>query len=62
MVENREVIRKEANLSGYSGGKLPIYPSTSAKCNMATSNNDNKGNTNFPMRTITLRGTVAGEA
>ncbi|KAA0050629.1 transposon Tf2-1 polyprotein isoform X1 [Cucumis melo var. makuwa] len=54
LVENRELIRNEANLNGFAGGK---YPPQSTANNRGTTNaiNDNKGNTTFPMRTITLR-------
>lgn len=61
MVENREILRKEANFLGYSRGKFPNYPSTDAKTNTVINSSENKGNTTFLMRTITLRGTVAGE-
>ncbi|KAL0540117.1 hypothetical protein IC582_024347 [Cucumis melo] len=54
LVENRELIRNEANLNGFAGGK---YPPQSTANNGGTTNaiNDNKGNTTFPMRTIILR-------
>ena len=61
MVENREILRKEANLPRYSRAKFPNYPSTNAKTNTVINGNDNKGNTIFPIRTITLRGTATGE-
>ncbi|KAA0049858.1 transposon Tf2-1 polyprotein isoform X1 [Cucumis melo var. makuwa] len=55
LVENRELIRNEANLNGFAGGKYP--PQATANNSGVTGNNaiDNKGNTSFPMRTITLR-------
>ncbi|KAL0546676.1 hypothetical protein IC582_016588 [Cucumis melo] len=54
LVENRELIQNKANLNGFAGGK---YPPQSTANNRETTNgiNDNKGNTTFPMRTITLR-------
>lgn len=61
LVNNREIIRGEENLNGYAGGKYPQYPSGNTKSNVNTSTNENKGNTTFPMRTITLRGSTNGE-
>ena len=52
-VENREDIRREANLPGYSGTKLSNSGSGSK-----TSTVGNSGNWNWPMRTVTLRGTA----
>ncbi|KAA0046241.1 Ty3/gypsy retrotransposon protein [Cucumis melo var. makuwa] len=54
LVENRELIRNEANLNGFAGGK---YPPQNTANNRGTTNgvSDNKGNITFPMRTITLR-------
>ena len=60
-VENREIIRREVNLTGYSGGKYPIYPSNTIKPNSPVNTNDNKSGTIFSMRTITLRGVTAGK-
>ena len=31
MVENREIVRRESNLPGYSGAKFPNHPHTIAK-------------------------------
>ena len=59
-VENREGIRREANLPGYSGGKLNSSGS-SIKVNTTVNSGDNKGSMNWPMRTITLRGTSSEE-
>lgn len=61
MVENREVLRKEANLPGYAGAKIINYPHVNAKVNTVTNEQLSKGNTVFPMRTITLRGAPAAE-
>ena len=61
MVGNREIMRREANLLCYSGTKFPNYPYTNAKINTVLNSQENKGNTIFPMRTITLRGSPAGE-
>ncbi|KAA0038942.1 transposon Tf2-1 polyprotein isoform X1 [Cucumis melo var. makuwa] len=53
-VENREIIRNEANLNGFAGGK---YPPQNTANNRGTTNtiSDNKANVTFPMRTIALR-------
>ncbi|KAA0065751.1 transposon Tf2-1 polyprotein isoform X1 [Cucumis melo var. makuwa] len=61
LVENREIIRSEANLEGYNGGKYPASSSSIAKSNIVTNSNDSKSNNIFPMRTITLRGTSTKE-
>ncbi|TYK07935.1 transposon Tf2-1 polyprotein isoform X1 [Cucumis melo var. makuwa] len=61
LVENQEIILNEANLKGYSGGKYSTSSSSIIKSNITASPNDNKGNTIFPMRTITLRENTAGE-
>ena len=55
LVENREIIRGEANLNGFAGGKYPPQAVTNAKATANQSTGDNKGNTSFPIRTITLR-------
>ena len=60
-VENREDIRREANLPGYSRGKLSNSGS-GTKVNTTVNSGDNKGSMNWPMRTITLRGTSSEEA
>ncbi|KAA0032165.1 transposon Tf2-1 polyprotein isoform X1 [Cucumis melo var. makuwa] len=54
VVENREIIRNEANLNSLAGGKY--FPQNTTN-NRGTTNtiSDNKANTTFPMRTITLR-------
>lgn len=56
LVENWEVIHNESNLKGYAGGKYPSPSPTNAKLNLVIASGDSKGNTAFPMRTITLRG------
>ncbi|TYJ97339.1 ty3-gypsy retrotransposon protein [Cucumis melo var. makuwa] len=61
LVENREIIRGEANLNGFSGGKYPPQPSANVKSVVNYSTNDSKGNTLFLIRTITLRSSNAGE-
>ena len=60
LVENREIIYNEASLKGYAGGKYPPQSSTNAKNNTMMNSSDNRGNTIFPMRTVTLR-TTTGE-
>lgn len=55
LMEIKEIIRNEANLECYNGGKYFTPSSSTYKTN------DNKGNTMFPMRTITLRGNTVGE-
>ena len=57
LVENREIIHNEANLKGYAGGKYPPQNSFHNTNTATTNNSDNKGNTLFPMRTVTLRTT-----
>lgn len=59
--ENREIVRREANLHRYSGGKYSLYPSNSNKSNSTTITNDNKTATTFPIRMIMLRGAAFGE-
>ncbi|TYK14463.1 Ty3/gypsy retrotransposon protein [Cucumis melo var. makuwa] len=58
LTENREKIRNEASLKGHNGGKYPFYPSSISKPNNSVSD---KGNTTFPMRTITLKSNPIGE-
>ncbi|KAA0039183.1 ty3-gypsy retrotransposon protein [Cucumis melo var. makuwa] len=58
LTENREKIRNEAGLKGHSGGKYPFYPSSISKPNNSV---NDKGNTTFPMRTITLKSNPIGE-
>ncbi|KAA0036455.1 Ty3/gypsy retrotransposon protein [Cucumis melo var. makuwa] len=56
-----KLIRNEVNLNGFVGGKYP--PQTTANNRGAADNNaiDNKGNTLFPMHTITLRSSSTAE-
>lgn len=56
-VENREDIRREVNLSGYSGVKATNYHN-STKVNANANLGENKGGIGWLMRTITLRGTT----
>ena len=59
-IENREDIRREANLPRYSGGRT-TNPQNSTKTNTNVNTGENKGGMNWPMRTITLRGTSKEE-
>ncbi|KAL0540883.1 hypothetical protein IC582_020904 [Cucumis melo] len=61
LVENREIIRDEANLNGFSGGKYPPQSSVNAKPAANQFTSENKGNTLFPIRTITPRSPNADE-
>ncbi|KAA0048763.1 transposon Tf2-1 polyprotein isoform X1 [Cucumis melo var. makuwa] len=61
LVENRELIRNEANLSSLMSGKYPPQPTICNKATTATATVENKGNTTFPIRTITLRNSNANE-
>ncbi|KAL0545306.1 hypothetical protein IC582_015184 [Cucumis melo] len=54
LVENREIVRNEENLNNLVGGKY-FQQNTVHNRTSANTNSDNKTNTNFPMRTITLR-------
>ena len=59
-VEKREDIRREAKLPGYSGEKT-VSSYSIAKANTNANTGENKGGGNWPMRTITLRGTSKEE-
>ena len=59
-VENKEDICQEANLSRYSGEKV-INSHNSTKANTIANTEESKGGMNWPMRTITLRGTTKEE-
>ncbi|KAA0054528.1 peroxidase 64 [Cucumis melo var. makuwa] len=61
MVENREIVRIEAKLSGYSGGKLTGQINGNGKAVSGNVAGENKGNTSFPIRTITLRSSGPNE-
>ncbi|TYK01646.1 ty3-gypsy retrotransposon protein [Cucumis melo var. makuwa] len=61
LVENRELIRNEANLNSLMSGKYPPQPTFSNKATTAIASIENKGNTTFPIRTITLRSSNANE-
>ena len=53
MVENREILRKEANLPRYNRGKFPYYPYVHTKSNATNNYQKNRGNVVFSIRTIT---------
>ncbi|KAA0041878.1 transposon Tf2-1 polyprotein isoform X1 [Cucumis melo var. makuwa] len=55
LVENRELIRNEANLKSLMSGKYSPHPTVSNKATTAMAAAESKGNTTFPIRTITLR-------
>ncbi|KAL0533794.1 hypothetical protein IC582_028065 [Cucumis melo] len=55
MVENREIVRTEAKLSGYSGGKMTGHIGGNGKTASGGVAGESKSNTSFPIRTITLR-------
>ncbi|TYK05420.1 Ty3/gypsy retrotransposon protein [Cucumis melo var. makuwa] len=55
MVENREIVRIEAKMNGYSGGKVTGQSGSNGKTTSGGVAGDSKGNTSFPIRTITLR-------
>ncbi|KAA0040843.1 Ty3/gypsy retrotransposon protein [Cucumis melo var. makuwa] len=61
LVENREILRNEANLKGYAGGKYSSQLATGTKSYHYQQNKENKVNTTFPIRTITLKSPNAGE-
>ncbi|KAA0052082.1 ty3-gypsy retrotransposon protein [Cucumis melo var. makuwa] len=61
MVENREIVRIVAKLSGYSGGKLTGQINGDGKVVSDNVAGENKGNTSFPIRTITLRSSGPNE-
>ncbi|KAL0552391.1 hypothetical protein IC582_011500 [Cucumis melo] len=61
LVENREILRNEANLNGYADGKYPSHSSTGTKSYHYQQNKENKANTSFSIRTITLKSPNFGE-
>ncbi|KAL0543107.1 hypothetical protein IC582_018194 [Cucumis melo] len=61
MVENREIARTEAKMCGYSGGKIAGHNSVVGKTATGGVAGDNKNNTVFPIRTITLRSSAPNE-
>ncbi|KAL4037585.1 hypothetical protein IC575_001182 [Cucumis melo] len=61
MVENREIVRMEAKMSGYSGGKLSNQIASNGKINPGGVAGDIKGNSSFSTRTITLRSQASNE-
>ena len=60
-VENREDVRREANLPRYFGGRQQKIPLNTNKMNNNVNVRGNKGYSSWPMRTITLQGTSIGE-
>ena len=61
LVENRELIRNEANLKGFADGKYPSQSTVTGKSLTGNTLAENKGNTTFPIRTITLRSSNANK-
>ncbi|TYK05484.1 transposon Tf2-1 polyprotein isoform X1 [Cucumis melo var. makuwa] len=61
LVENKELMRNEASLNGFSGGKYPSQTVSSSKPTVGNTLFENKGNTTFPIRTIILRSSNANE-
>ncbi|KAL4030271.1 hypothetical protein IC575_008507 [Cucumis melo] len=61
LVEDREILRNAANLNGYAGGKSSTPTSTGTKYHYYQQNKENKANTPFPIRTITLKSPNSGE-
>lgn len=55
-VENRDIIRGEAKLPGYSGGKYQSYPAVTNKSNTLTTANDNKSSMNIPYENYNTKG------
>ena len=60
-VEFREILKREANLSGYARAKFSNYPYVQTKPNTANNYQENRGNTVFPIKTITMRGSTTNE-
>ena len=60
LVENRENFTREANLNGYSDGKNFVQTLGGKKTTNNTTG-ETKGNTAFPIITITLRSPAQGE-
>ncbi|KAA0056171.1 ty3-gypsy retrotransposon protein [Cucumis melo var. makuwa] len=61
LVENRELIRNEANLNSLMSGKYSPHPTVSNKATTSMTVAESKGNTTFPIQTITLRSSNANE-
>ncbi|KAA0037154.1 ty3-gypsy retrotransposon protein [Cucumis melo var. makuwa] len=59
--EVRELIRREANLYGYSRGKYLYNPANYNKSNNGANSNEGKARATTPMQTIILRSTAGGE-
>ncbi|KAL0534102.1 hypothetical protein IC582_028383 [Cucumis melo] len=60
LVENRESFRREANLNGHSDRKNFVQ-TLGGKNTTINTTGETKGNTAFPIRTITLRSPAQGE-
>ena len=60
LVENRENFRRKANLNGYSNRKNFVQ-TLRGKNTTNNATGETKGNTSFPIRTITLRSPAQGE-
>ncbi|KAL0540685.1 hypothetical protein IC582_020695 [Cucumis melo] len=61
MVENREIVRTEAKLNGYSGGRMTGQIGSNRKATSGGVAGESKSNTSFPIRTITLRSSAPTE-
>ncbi|KAA0066460.1 uncharacterized protein E6C27_scaffold21G005610 [Cucumis melo var. makuwa] len=61
LVENKEFAQNEAKLNGYSCGKYNPQITNSSKPTTGNITTENRGNTTFPIRTITLRNSNANE-
>ncbi|KAA0033837.1 Ty3/gypsy retrotransposon protein [Cucumis melo var. makuwa] len=61
LVENREILRNEANLNGYSGGKMSVPATGNTKTSSKYMLNDTKGNTIIPIKTVTSRSSSPNE-
>ncbi|KAA0045155.1 Transposon Tf2-9 polyprotein [Cucumis melo var. makuwa] len=61
LVENREILRREANLNGFFGGKNTVQASGGNKAVTNYATGEVKGNSTFPIRTITLRSSGPNE-
>ncbi|KAA0039461.1 Ty3/gypsy retrotransposon protein [Cucumis melo var. makuwa] len=61
IVENREIVRTEAKLNGYSGGRMTGQIGSNGKATSGGVAGESKSNTSFPIRTITLRSSAPTE-
>ncbi|KAL0556619.1 hypothetical protein IC582_005133 [Cucumis melo] len=55
LVENKEILRNEANLNRFSGEKNSVQATRNSKTVSSYTTGGTKGNTTFPIRTIILR-------